>query len=731
MKNRNLLILGLGILLSSCTGNNTSSTPMTLEKALLELGDNFHTVYQDKNGSYDYYQQDNFSYDTYNNLGLLTMKNGGCYEFTIADNNVICSLPSINDNKYYDNYISKIDLSIDDFEEVDGAYISTDESVCDQVASLANYYDISKVEVELENSKLKFYLYNADDSLAVSGKVMEYKAEYEPITSFLNTYESPSKINNENAELVNRFSGLNNNYTFEIGSNVSVKMNQNGYFNTSSNQGYIILEDGVHACTLSNNTFGVYYDVAYTLEEYYNLFNLDKIYFNKFIKVNDTEYLTYDDYNIYSLSNFFGADYSKVSHIKIKLTEEKIHISFNLKNQVLLEGDLYDINNTNISYLDNYINNGYKPSLKTYDNTELVNLTSSLDKNFTFQKEDEYVTGEEKKYYPIYSTEKGRLLQKEEIFDVKTNYFISNGVAYNYVIKNDNLNLSIENTLSMDEYNKLYSFKSIDFNTFEPLGNNKYQTTAAYNLRILNYILDGSVYDKYQDKAIVEIKDNKLYFELTGNMASSKGYIENIGTTTIDKFNNDIIVPTWINSNNSTLNQYLNNLKNNNNFTVFFTSNSDTSDIYTEQDYDYWTNEAVYFGLHKQGIVYSENGYLYEYGDKYDEDTEEEYFTIGTHPLTYKSISEFNPLSSLTEEWINRIEKIDETNYQTSYSYIISAFLKLADINASIEKIEFVLENNELSMTFIDDENDTYGPVIIKNVGETKIPNFANTPKIY
>ena len=43
-------------------------------------------------------------------------------------------------------------------------------------------------------------------------------------------------------------------------------MNQNGYFNTSSNQGYIILEDGVHACTLSNNTFGVYYDVAYTLE---------------------------------------------------------------------------------------------------------------------------------------------------------------------------------------------------------------------------------------------------------------------------------------------------------------------------------------------------------------------------------------------------------------------------------------------------------------------------------
>lgn len=34
-------------------------------------------------------------------------------------------------------------------------------------------------------------------------------------------------------------------------------------------------------------------------------------------------------------------------------------------------------------------------------------------------------------------------------------------------------------------------------------------------------------------------------------------------------------------------------------------------------------------------------------------------------------------------------------------------------------------------MTFIDDENDTYGPVIIKNVGETKIPNFANTPKIY
>ena len=358
-------------------------------------------------------------------------------------------------------------------------------------------------------------------------------------------------------------------------------------------------------------------------------------------------------------------------------------------------------------------------------------MTSSLDKNFTFQKEDEYVTGEEKKYYPIYSTEKGRLLQKEEIFEVKTNYFISNGVAYNYVIKNDNLNLSIENTLSMDEYNKLYSFKSIDFNTFEPLGNNKYQTTAAYNLRILNYILDGSLYDKYQDKAIVEIKEDKLYFELTGNMASSKGYLENIGTTTIDKFNNNIVVPTWINFNNSTLNQYLNNLKENNNFTVFFTSNSDTSDIYTEQDYDYWTNEAVYFGLHKQGIVYSENGYLYEYGDKYDEDTEEEYFTIGTHPLTYKSISEFNPLSSLTEEWINRIEKIDETHYQTSYIYIISAFLKLVDINASIEKIEFVLEKNELSMTFIDDENDTYGPVIIKNVGETKIPNFANTPKIY
>ena len=37
MKNRNLLILGLGILLSSCAGNNTSTTPMTLEKSIIRI----------------------------------------------------------------------------------------------------------------------------------------------------------------------------------------------------------------------------------------------------------------------------------------------------------------------------------------------------------------------------------------------------------------------------------------------------------------------------------------------------------------------------------------------------------------------------------------------------------------------------------------------------------------------------------------------------------------------
>ena len=52
MKNRNLLILGLGILLSSCAGNNTSTTPMTLEKALLEFEK--YRIIQDKKFESDF-----------------------------------------------------------------------------------------------------------------------------------------------------------------------------------------------------------------------------------------------------------------------------------------------------------------------------------------------------------------------------------------------------------------------------------------------------------------------------------------------------------------------------------------------------------------------------------------------------------------------------------------------------------------------------------------------------
>ena len=89
------------------------------------------------------------------------------------------------------------------------------------------------------------------------------------------------------------------------------------------------------------------------------------------------------------------------------------------------------------------------------------------------------------------------------------------------------------------------------------------------------------------------------------------------------------------------------------------------------------------------------------------------------------------PLKALDDTWINRIEKVSDNHFVSSYEYIINIFASLTDLTSyQIEKVDLVLDNDELIIKLID-EDTIYGPMTITNVNKTKIPSFANNPKIY
>lgn len=737
---KSLLLVSLGLLLVGCgeTNNSSIEEKNTLNELLTSLSNKFHTTYKNSEGTFSYYQQPNYTFDTYTNVGLIVMNNGGCYEYTLYEDNIICSLPSLNDKSYFETYRQTINLSLDDFSLVDNKYVSSDENICNQVASLANYYNISKVEVEEIDHKLNFYLYDKTNKLVVSGIVDD--EENELISNYISTYESPNKINNSNEELISAMGALNNDYIFEGRDYLNnypiyVKMNGNGYYEGTSSSyeygsGYIVLEDGAHSFINNKNGFSVSYQVGYSKVDYDKYFNLGKVFYNKFIKMQDHSYLSYDPYNIYSFANFFGVDASKVTHLVFDVFSDYVSINFFNQDALVVGGNLKNINSTSIEVIDNYVKGSVRPSLEHKSGTEeLVVLTSSLNNNFTYYKKNDYV--EEDEYLELKSTEKGRFVATDVILTPKNNYYIIDDTAYEYTLENEKMNLSVEKSISKDEYLNLFTFKKIDFATFNPLGNNVYQTSDSTTLKILNNILDGNSNSKYQESATISIIDNKLHFVLKGgNMTWSEGYIDNINSTSIDLFNQEIAAPTWINNDNSDLKTYIDVLKANCNFTIEYASSVGTGDVYDEKSYDYWTNETVYFGFFENGITYSEAGYLYEYGYQEDDDGKQ-YFAISQYPFKYETIQDFNPLKTLDDTWINRFEKVSDNHFVSSYEYIINIFASLTDLTSyQIEKVDLVLDNDELIIKLID-EDTIYGPMTITNVNKTKIPSFANNPKIY
>lgn len=743
-KNRLFIFLSSVVLLSGCTGNSHTSSFKTeadyLEETLSSIGHKFHTKYQTERGYFDYYSSDNYIYDSSLNMGLVLMNNGGCYEFTIAEDQIVCSLPTLNDRAYLATYQSDISLSLSDFTLESGRYYSTDTEVCDTVASLANFYNIDRVEIEWLNDHFTFYLFY-HSSLVVQG-IMN-KEENEMVTSFIEKYHSPNEVGTLENEVENLFKNLKSNYTFEgydylTKTSIFSKMNENGFINAASNKyingaGYVLLEDGAHTFSLNSSTLTVAYEVAYSRSEYIKTLSLNKVLPERFVKTSEHSYLTNDPLNIYNLSNFFAVDSEKVSYIILIIQEEGTQIEFYYQSTLILDGIISSIGSTEIEFVDDYVSTNQKPKLYEYKNEELVALTSSLTTNFTYYKESDY---EEGTYYQVLSTEQGRYLIKDEILRSKSDYFAYEGnyYPYTYEMASKTLNLQIEDVLSQEEYHSLYSFESINFKTFVPISSATYRTEDSQTLQVLNHLLDGNENASYQDYATIEIQDGKLYFTLVGkNMTWSKGYIDAIGKTSIAIFEGSTYnIPAFKEYKNQELQDFIHEVVVGANFTVEYASNHETSDIYDEKDYDYWTKDAVYFGFYENGVVKSEQGYFYEYGNVTDEDSEETYFTIGSHPFVYDSLEEFNALHQIDGSvWISRIENLGDGNYQTSYHHIMDAFLNLFGLTQiDCSRMEFSLVNHELEVRVYEDE-DLYGPMKITHVGTTIIPSFANTPHIY
>lgn len=746
-KNSLLFALTSVMLLASCSGGSSTSSnsPKTdeeyLQAALSSLGHTYHTTYQTSKGVFEYYSFDNYIYDSSLNTGLVVTKNGGCYEFTIAEEQVICTLPSLHDASYLATYQNDISLSLSDFTLEENRYYSTNQEVCDAVASLANFYNIDRVEVEWSNDMLNIFLFYKS-SLVVQGTVDQHQ-ENEIVTSFIEKYNSPNEIGTLDNEVEDLFAKLKGNYTFEgydYTSKTSIfsKMNANGFINAQSDKyingaGYILLEDGAHTFSLNAGTLSIAYQTIYSTKEYNSLLALGKVLPEKFKKIGEHTYLTYDPLNIYNLSNFLAIDSENVTHIVMILKDGNAQFSFYYQTTLLLEGIVSSIGTTEIETVDAYVAEGNQPKLPEYANEEVMAIASSLKMNFTYYKESDY---EEGTYYQIFSTESGRYLIKDEILVSKSDYYRYENQYYPFTYNENKkrLNLNLEDALSQEEYAALYSFENINFKTFIPVGNNTYRSEDSKTLQILNSILDGNLNASYQDYATIEVKDGKLYFTLVGkNMTWSTGYVDAINETTIDIFNDCTYdVPAFEEYENQELKDFIHEVVYGSNFTVEYASSQETSDIYDEKDYDYWTEDAIYFGFYENGIVRAEEGYFYEYGNVTDEDTDETYFAIGSHPFTYDSVAAFNALNELDGSvWLSRIENLGGGKYQTSYHHVIDAFLNLFDLTqVDCTQMEFVLSNHELEVR-IYEEGELYGPITITHVGTTSIPAFANTPKIY
>ncbi len=768
---RKVLLFSLVLLFSSCGGSGTSeiSSEENIDKVaqiLSSLDNNYSVNYSSSRGRYNIYKTENYIYDEELGGGQFVLYDDTMYIYTIHDEIVVPRVPYYGFKEDFEAAYPSFEFDVEKYVVEDGVYTTTDLETVESLSLLINSTGYVKASLFMDGGLLNFRFYNRNDKVEITGKVYSIgTTSFDIVESYLNSHIDPEIETYENKPLVEALKTLNDNFTF-VGQNNTTKegfallVNENyvaSFTGTKDDKedlyGYVSLEDGTHYFELVDNKINVDFEISAEKDFIKDNYAFKRHDFTKFKDIGNSTYISSDYYNVRNFVDLLTLNDNECNLVKLKVNDDSVGIELLYNHYAVYSGTLYDIENSVISELTPYVNNEIKPDLQRFENEALMNATKDLDSNFTYV--NEYYELGENEFLGVYSTEEGRREFKPDYNNFPaTNYISYDDYAYAYVLDENKLSPKYYDYLSRKEYDLLYSFKSIDFSHFKPIGDNKWMTNSLKYIRTLSKLLGGNPYDSYHFQATVELQENgRLYFEIFDPYFSinNKGYLKDINSTTlsiVDEYNLNNSKPSRPNYDNSELVPYIQALQENN-FTTKYHDDPEYNLYFTEKDYDYWTEDVLYMGTYEAGFITStKSKYMYEYAIIDDEDSGFEYLAINSHPSLYiSSIADFNPFHKFDEEKINSLIPYQD-GYISFDQEIINIAVEALNLQDVLTYISFVgvlikIENSTLVISVMDeikvsyDENNKrceeyviFATASFINVGTTSIPDFAIVPSI-
>ena len=766
---KKILLFSCLLVCISCGGTNQSSSEIKLspmEEVLSSISNNYSVNYSSANGKYKIYKTEDYIYDEELGGGQFVLYDNTMYIYTIHNDKVMPRTPCFGSKEEFNQAYPNFEFNKEKYVIENEVYTSTDSQTVEQVSLFINSTGYSKVSLFLDNDLLNIRYYDEFDKVAVTAKMFAINSTvYEPVETYLNNNIDPENETYPNQALVNTLSTLKDNFTF-IGQNnttkagLSLLVNKDyvaafsGDKNDKENlYGYISLDDGTHYYEIVNDKVSVDFEISAEKSFIRDNYFFKRHDYTKFKDIGDGTYLSNDYYNVKNFMDLLAISDDVCNLVKLKINQDKsVDIEFLYNHYAVYSGTIFDIGTSTIEELTSYVNGDIKPTLEKYDNAKLIEATKNLDLNFTYVCETEQL---EEGDFGVYSNENGRRQYKPSYNNFpSTNYICYEDFAYVYGINENSASPKYYDYLTKEEYQNTYSFKAIDFTHFKQIDENKWMTNSLKYIKILSKILGSNPYQSYHFQATVEIKENgDLYFEILDPYfdINTNGYLKDINSTEVEivdtyKLNNT--KPTRPVYDNSALFPYIEALKGNN-FTTKYHDDPAYDLYFTEEDYDYWTNDILYMGTYKAGFVTSSKSkYIYEYALKKDSETNVEYLAVNDHPsLTLSSIGDFNPFHRFSEEMINSLMP-HENGYVSYDDEIINIAVEALNLQEVLAYLSFVavyleVNDNVLTISVIDeisvsyDENGVRNEDFINfatasfiNVGTTTIPDFAIVPSI-
>lgn len=758
---------------SSSSSVNSSSSEIKLdsvEKVLDALKANYTVNYTSPNGTYNVYKTENYIYDEELGGGQFVLYDDTTYVYTLHNNVVLPKTPSTGLREDFENFYPILDFNMDAFTVENDVYTTTDEATLVQLGLLINSLPENKATLFMDNGFLNFRFFDSYGKVVITGKVFGIEnTKVDALESYLSSKVDPETQVSQNDPLISVLGELSNNFTF-IGQNTTNKnattllLNENYVANFTGTRedkenyvGYISLEDGLHYFSIEDDVVNVDFEIANNKDFIKENYVFKKHDFTKFSLIEENTYITSDYYNVQNLCDLLLIDSTNINMVKIVINQNdsSANIYFMNNHNVLFDGIIYDINKTEISELSSYLDKTLVPDLPHYENNELVEATKNLKDNFTFVRTDEILDAVEKDFYGSISTCEGRIEYKSDYSNFPSNDYIAyEDKAYSYVIDENKISPLAYRSISREEYDANYSFESIDFTHFMPLGNNTWMTNSKKYMRTLSKIFGSNPYDEYHYQATVKLEENRIYFEIvdTSFGVNVSGYLDKINETTlslIDEYKLNNNEPSMPNYENNELIDIISQMRDTSNFTVEYHDDPEYGLFFTAGDYDYWTKDAVYFGFYQDGFVTAtKSKYVYNFGWKVNEEDETKSFVIADHPsLHIEKIEDYNPFKKLSNELINSIMPYEDNKYISFDNKIINVFVEALQLGGSsilgYAGVILEIDNGNLVAHVIDqsvvsyDENgkrvetyEIFASATFTNVGTTEIPSFANMPTI-